>query len=104
MILILTSEAGDYSHIKIIDWLKYYKAPFKIISGETILKGDTQFYIKENNIYYDGVNLTKTVTCVFYRRWFFGLQNIFLSDKKLNKYTSQALSFEIQDVKRYLFL
>lgn len=46
MILILTSEAGDYSHIKIIDWLKYYGANFKIISGENILKGRLYFYNK----------------------------------------------------------
>ncbi len=29
MILILTTEAGDFSHPKFIDWLHYYKADYK---------------------------------------------------------------------------
>lgn len=103
MILILTSEAGDYSHIKIIDWLKYYGANFKIISGENILKGDSTFTIKEDNVFYDGINLTKEVTCVYFRRWFFGLPNSVFKDELLTKTINNSLSAEINEIKKYLF-
>lgn len=36
MILILTTEYGDYSHTAFIDWLKYYEANFFILSLEAV--------------------------------------------------------------------
>lgn len=39
MILILTTEAGDYSHKNIVDWLKYYGADYLILTGESIYRG-----------------------------------------------------------------
>jgi hypothetical protein len=40
MILVLTTESGDFSHIKFIDWLTYYKANYIVITGERILRGE----------------------------------------------------------------
>jgi hypothetical protein len=31
MILILTTEAGDFSHPGFVDWLEYYRADYKLL-------------------------------------------------------------------------
>jgi len=43
MILILTSEAGDYSHLRFIDWLEFYNADYEILSGESIFNVNQQY-------------------------------------------------------------
>ncbi len=68
MILILTTEAGDFSHIKIIDWLSHLGANYKIISGENILRETSNFTIQNGNVFYDGINLSKSISTVYYRR------------------------------------
>ena len=37
----------DFSHLKIIDWLDYYGASYKIITGEGILTGEIEILIKD---------------------------------------------------------
>ena len=103
MILILTTEEGDFSHLKIIDWLTHLGADYKIISGESILKGASNFTIIDGDIIYDGVNLTQEVSCVFYRRWFTSSKLKVSTDSVMNSSLSKNLTFEIQEIKRYLF-
>lgn len=40
MIMILTSESGDYSHQKVIDWLRYKKCNNIILTKETLITGN----------------------------------------------------------------
>lgn len=58
MILVLTTEEGDFSHVKIIDWLIHFGADYKIMSGESILKGEADFTVIDGSIMYDGINIT----------------------------------------------
>ena len=37
MILVLTTQAGDYSHLKLVDWLNFSNADFLVITGESVL-------------------------------------------------------------------
>ncbi len=69
MILILTTEAGDFSHPKFVDWLNYYDADYEILSGESIYRGDTSLTVKNGELIVNGRNFTNDVNVVFNRRW-----------------------------------
>ena len=69
MILVLTSEAGDFSHLKFIDWLEYYQADYQILSGESIFRGETKLSLKNDELFINDRNYTKEVNVVFNRRW-----------------------------------
>ncbi|MCS4237953.1 hypothetical protein M2306_000720 [Myroides gitamensis] len=103
MILILTTEEGDFSHKKIIDWLEYYKADYLILTGEGILTGKTKLLIENGNLYANDINLTKSVSCVFYRRWFSNVQYKLSEDKGLNKGLNKNISLELAEIKNYLY-
>lgn len=103
MILILTTEAGDFSHIKIIDWLNHLGANYKIISGENILRGASTLTIQNGNVFYDGINLTKSVTTVYYRRWITEDGLKITNDLKLNKTLNRNLVYEMHEIKKFLF-
>lgn len=82
MILILTTESGDFSHHGIVDYLNYYNANYLIISGEMISNGDCLFSVKSGDVYISEFNISKEVSCVYYRRWYtpkkeMGKNNIF---------------------------
>ena len=103
MILIITTEAGDFSHLKIIDWLDYYGASYKIITGEGILTGEIEILIKDGCIICDDINLTDSVSCVYYRRWFLSSEIQLTDDSILNSTLSENLYFENQEIKKYIF-
>jgi glutathione synthase/RimK-type ligase-like ATP-grasp enzyme len=103
MILILTTEAGDFSHIKIIDWLNHLGANYKIISGENILRGASNFTIQNGNVFYDGINLSKSISTVYYRRWITEDELLITNDLKLNKTLNRNLAYEMQEIKKFLF-
>lgn len=69
MILILTTWAGDYSHIKIIEWLHQMNADYLILTGEDVLLGKQKLTITQESIYCNDINLSEEVSSVFYRRW-----------------------------------
>ena len=55
MILILTSESGDLSHLEIVNWLEYYKANYLVVTGESIIRGAVDFtYSSLEGIIYKG--------------------------------------------------
>lgn len=103
MILVLTTQAGDFSHLKFIDWLNYLGASYLIITGESILKGEKIFSIIDNNVYYDKVNLTKEVSCVFYRRWFTSSDVQISTDEYLNDSINRNLTSEMYEIRNFLF-
>lgn len=103
MILVLTSQAGDFSHLKFIDWLNYLEASYLIITGESILKGEKSFSIIDNNVYYDKVNLTEEVSCVFYRRWFTSSDVQISTDEHLNDSLNRNLTSEMYEIRNFLF-
>lgn len=51
MILILTTEHGDFSHKRFIDWLEYYNADYEILTGESIYHGKTRLNITGNKLF-----------------------------------------------------
>ncbi|WP_050009520.1 hypothetical protein [Flavobacterium sp. B17] len=69
MILVLTSEAGDYSHPRFVEWLHYYKADYMVLSAESIIKGEADVEYTTEGLLIDGINLSKEVNVVFNRRW-----------------------------------
>lgn len=72
MILILTTESGDHSHIPFIDWLRHYDADFEILSGESIFYNRKNVVIKNNQLFVNGRNFSRDVNVVFNRRWLTG--------------------------------
>lgn len=84
MILILTTEAGDQSHIEVIDWLECFKANYIILTGESLLFGSNTIVYKDGCIFCNGVNLTKEVSVVFFRRWITPTRIQLSEDKILN--------------------
>lgn len=63
MILILTTEAGDYSHAPFIDWLEFHKADYLILTGEGILNGRYDVSYHNKNLYINKINITKKHWC-----------------------------------------
>lgn len=106
MILVITTQAGDYSHMEIINWLKYKEANFFVLTGESILSGDQFIEIRNNEVICDGINLTRTVTSVFYRRWING-ENIgsFLKkiDNKLTRGLTKNILLEMIEIRDFLY-
>lgn len=103
MILVLTSESGDASHPKIIDWLEYYNANYIVLNGESLINENTKFTIKNNQIFYSGINLTKQVKVVFYRRWIYELDNNREDDNYLREALGRNLISEVIEIRNYLF-
>ncbi len=103
MILILTTEAGDFSHPKFIDWLEYYKADYEILTGESIYRGETKVHIESNFLFVNGRNYTTDVNVVFNRRWLTAseLPKI-VDDKVLNKNMKNTLSSELYEIRDFL--
>lgn len=102
MILVLTTQAGDFSHIKIIDWLVHLKANFKIITGEGILNRTNSFTVKNGEIFLDGINLTKEVTAVFYRRWITSSDLEITNDPILNDSLNRNLVAEMYEIRNFI--
>lgn len=103
MILILTTEAGDFSHLKIIDWLEYYNADYFILTGESIFEGRNKIILKEGEIYVNNINITRNVNVVYNRRWFtFDKAPLLTNDKILNKGLISNLSNEIYEFRTFL--
>ncbi|MCR5312353.1 MAG: hypothetical protein K6E54_01655 [Bacteroidaceae bacterium] len=69
MILLLTTEAGDYSHIELVNWLEYYKADYCVLAGESFIVGRSSLSISDNVIKINGREITDEVNVVYYRRW-----------------------------------
>lgn len=103
MILILTTEEGDFSHPRFIDWLENLEANYLIISGEQISRGDVNFSIDDENIYYNEINLTKEVKCVFYRRWFSSTKKTFTINKSFDNQVMKSLYSEMYEIRDFLF-
>jgi len=62
LILVLTTEFGDYSHTGFINWLKYYKADYEILTGASIYRRDSNICItNDNQIIVNGRNYTEDV-------------------------------------------
>jgi hypothetical protein len=103
MILILTTEAGDFSHPKIIDWLNFYKAKYLIITGESLISGNENFTITNNEIFYNNINLTKDIKVLFYRRWINEIHKDITNDRKLNYDLNRNLYSEMYEIRNFLF-
>ncbi len=103
MILILTTEAGDHSHARIIEWLIHFKANFTIMTGEGILSGRETLSIIKGDIFYNGINLSNEVTCVFYRRWLTVSTLKIDEDEILNKSLNRNLIAELYEIRNYLY-
>lgn len=102
MILVLTTEAGDYSHIKFIDWLEYYKSDYEILSGESILKGKVKVTIKDGAIFINDRNYSEEVKVVFNRRWLTTNQIFKVSnDDKFNSGIKKILSSELFELRKF---
>lgn len=102
MILVFTTESGDFSHNEIINWLHFYNAPYRIMTGEEVLKGGVNLSIENGGIIYDGINLTKEVSCVYYRRWIYPENLSLTRDGVLNKDLIQNLFYESIEIKNFL--
>lgn len=104
MILILTTEAGDFSHPKFIDWLEHYHADYEILTGESVFYGRTRLNIVNNDIYINGRNYSKDVTVVFNRRWLTAKEVPVISENKLlNKGLKNTISSELYELRNYLY-
>lgn len=102
MILVLTTESGDQSHVEVIDWLEHLGANYKILTGESLLYGSNIVVYGNGNIFCDGVNLTKEVRVVFYRRWMTPTSIQLSRDKILNKSILDNLLGELFSFRRAL--
>lgn len=69
MILVLTTQEGDHSHEKFIDWLDYYNADYTILTGEDIYYNKKQLLVDNGELFINGINFSKNVNVVFNRRW-----------------------------------
>ncbi len=104
MILILTSESGDLSHLEIVNWLEYYKANYLVVTGESIIRGAVDFtYSSLEGIIYKGKPLRKQVSAVYYRRWVFPSEFNLCQDKILNHSLVSNLFNEAIEIRNLLF-
>ncbi|MDO5655567.1 MAG: hypothetical protein Q4G27_05450 [Flavobacteriaceae bacterium] len=104
MILVLTTEAGDLSHSRFIEWLNYYQADYMILTGESIFRNETEIYINKNNhLLVNGRNLSKEVRVILNRRWLTTdeLPRI-VDDKKFNIGLRKTISSEIYEFRQFL--
>ncbi|OED44930.1 hypothetical protein AB832_01710 [Flavobacteriaceae bacterium (ex Bugula neritina AB1)] len=103
MILILTTDAGDFSHPKFIDWLHFYKADYEILTGESIYEGKTSLIIENNQLFINGRNYTKDVNVVFNRRWLTTSElPAITNDNILNQGIKNTLSAELYELRNFL--
>ncbi|RNL86694.1 hypothetical protein ED312_11215 [Sinomicrobium pectinilyticum] len=104
MILVLTTEWGDYSHPAFIDWLKYYKANYFILSGEGIHNGRYDISLKENQLIIDGINFNKEISVVLNRRFLTinEIPDLYERDKKLNTGLKKRISDELYEFRNFL--
>lgn len=102
MILLLTSESGDQSHVDIVNWLEYYRADYLILTGESILRGDNSISYYKEKIFYNDIDLTKVVNVVFYRRWFYPKSLTISCNKLLNNSIINNLYSEILEIRKLL--
>ncbi len=103
MILVLTTEAGDYSHPAFINWLQYYNADYFILTGESIFTGRNKLTLIDNQLFINDINLTKEVNVVFNRRWLTTIELPKISeDKILNNDIKINLSREINELLSFL--
>lgn len=102
MILLLTTESGDASHIEIVNWLEYINANYMVLTGESLLRGETEFSYINNEIFCNGINLTKEVTVVYYRRWIYPSSLVILEDKVLNEAIVNNLFREMLEIRKML--
>lgn len=102
MILVLTTEAGDFSHLKFIDWLEYYKADYEILTGESIFNGSSKIKVINNQLFVNDKNFTEDVNVVFNRRWLTSAELPDLDDDKiLNNNIKNTLSSELYELRNY---
>lgn len=102
MILLLTTEAGDYSHIELVNWLEYYKADYCVLTGESFLVGRSSLSISDNVIKINGKTITDDINVVYYRRWAYPSNIQLVSDKVLNKGLISNLFSESYQILHYL--
>lgn len=103
MILVLTTEAGDFSHLRFVDWLNYYNADYFILTGESIFTGRNKLTLIDNQLFINDINLTKEVNVVFNRRWLTTIELPKISeDKILNNDIKINLSREINELLDFL--
>lgn len=104
MILILTSEAGDFSHPNFINWLEYYSANYFILSGEGIHNGRYDVVLENDNLIIDGINFSKEISVVLNRRFLTvdKIPNFTDRDKKLNDGLKKRVSSELYEFRNFL--
>lgn len=70
MILVLSFEGYEQCTDPVIDWLLYRNANFiKISLRDLYEKNRVVFDIENKKLYYNDIDLTESVTCVYYRRF-----------------------------------
>lgn len=69
MILILSYKGYEQGTDPVSEWLLYYKYPFRKIVVEDLLTSHLLIDAQKGEVVLDGVNLTKEVHTVFYRRF-----------------------------------
>lgn len=103
MILVLSTQAGDYSHVNIIDWLNHLGSDFLILTGEAILLGEQNLTIQNGSIFCDETNLTKEVTAVFYRRWLTSASLKIDNDPILSSDLNKNIVSEMYEIRNFLY-
>ena len=102
MILLLTTEAGDLSHIEVVNWLIAKKADYIIMTREELLSGNADLTIHGGHVLYNGIDLTQTVRCVYYRRWIYPKGIQIVEDSLLNNGLVSNLFNEAVEIKMLL--
>lgn len=102
MILLLTTEAGDLSHMEIVNWLEFHRADYMILTGESLLKGEIEFTYKRGELVCNGRNLSKDVNVVYYRRWLYPSGVILSKDRLLNQSLLENLYNETIEINVFL--
>lgn len=104
MILVLTTEAGDNSHSKFIDWLDYYNADYSVLTGESIYNNKVDIKIdSQKDLLVDGRNYSKDVSIVLNRRWLTTDELPIISDdKKFNIGLRKSASSELYEFRMFL--
>ena len=64
MILLLTTEAWDYSHIEFVNWLEYYKADYCVLAWESFIVGRSSLSISDNVMEINGREITDDVNVI----------------------------------------
>ncbi len=103
MILVLTTEAGDFSHPKFVDWLEYYEADYEVLTGESIYDGRATIKIKNDQLFINDRNYTKDVNVVLNRRWLTASELPKISEEKiLDNGLKNTLASELYELRNFL--